>query len=292
MKLRRRAVPALLLALAAPAAWLPAPEAQAARVSESARHRTLIRRAELKRNPFLGTAAELELRTLLESSGSTLRASRYLMITHRDDRTLVLLRGTAPATPAALLLDGGQALLLPAEAASPIALPMASVRAGDLSHLGFLRVNLRLQHEIRLVRPEPLGETDCWYLELESQREDLPFRRVRYWMERESLRPLRLDYADAEGRLLKSVRILEWQELPIGEAPLRMEILDAAAPGERTLVRLSGPERVPTRDAVFDEGALLHLREWAKRHVGERSPEALSFVQELLARAEEGREGP
>ena len=259
---------------------------RAAEVPESARHAAVLRRAELKRNPFLGTAVELDLRTVERRSQRELRRATYLIITHRTDRTLVLPRGAEAGAQGAMLLADAAYRMLPAGASRPIVLPMRSVLAGDLAHLGFLRVNLRLDHELEQAREDSLDGRPCWSLQLSSERPDLPFRRVRYWIETESLRPLRLEYRDEGDALVKTVDFLDWQDLSIGEAPLSMEIRDAARPDELTRVRLSRPERVPTRDLRFDDAALHALREWAERRAAAAAPQAREFVELLLARAE------
>ncbi len=225
---------------------------------------TILRRADLVRNPFLGTALDIDLSVVSRASGRELRSSRYTMLTHRSDRTLILMHQRDRTAPGALLIaDDTYWLLLP-NAEWPVELALRHVVAGDLSHVGFLRVNLRVRYEPRYDGEETLGDVPCWRLELEPKSETAPFGRVRYWVAQHGFLPIRIEYYAESGELLKTVRFTSYQD-SLGPRPARIEIEDTGRPGERTTLTLGRPRGVKTLKLNFDLDDLAALREAARR---------------------------
>ena len=229
----------------------------------------VLRRAELVRNPFVGTAIEVDLTVVSRDTGRTLRASRDLLLTQRGERALMLLGTKRAVAPGALLFaDDTYWLLLP-HAADPVELAMVHVVAGELSHVGFLRVDLRSRYRPREAVAEELDGVPCWRLELEPRRQPAPFGRVRYWIARDRLLPLRIDFHDAAGVRLKIARFTAYRDSGFGPRPARIEIEDTHRPGERATLVLGSPRPVPTAKLDFDVPALLALREAARRLAAE-----------------------
>lgn len=253
--MRRMLVVGLSCVLAA-AAWAAAERPKAA---------TVLRRADLVRNPYLGTALDVDLSVVSAETGRELRRSRYTLLTHRDDRTLVLMHQTDRTSPGALLIaDDTYWLLLP-HAERPVELAFRHVVAGDLSHAGFLRVNLRVRYEPRHDGEETLGGVPCWRLELAPTSAPAPFGRVRYWVAQDGFLPLRIEFYGESGELLKTARFTRYQDTGVGRRPARIEIEDARRPDERATLTLSPPRGVETSKLEFDVDDLMALREAARR---------------------------
>lgn len=236
-------------------------------IAEPPTTETVFRRAELVRNPSLGTALDLDLSVVSRATGGMLRRARYTMLTHRLDRTLLLMPTDDPAAPGALLIaDDTYWLLLP-QAEGPVELALRHVVAGDLSHAGFLRVNLRLRYEPQLDGEETLGDVPCWRLELKpgsgADPGAIPFGRVRYWVAQEGYLPIRIEFYDHGGDLLKTVRFTRYQDTGMGRRPERIEIEDARRPDELAILLLGQPRGVPTSRLQFDVEDLVALRRLA-----------------------------
>jgi hypothetical protein len=247
---------------------------------------TILRRADLVRNPYLGTSVEIDLSVVSRKSGEKLRGSRFTLLTHRLDRTLLLMPQQEGPPGAALVADDSYWLLLPA-AAKPVKLPFGQVVAGDLSHAGFLRVNLRLRYRPRLDGEESLGGVPCWRLDLEPRDDTAPFGRVRYWVAREGFRPLRLEFYSRDERLLKTARFVRYQDTSFGWRPADIEIEDAGRPEELATLTLSGLRGAPTSKLAFDLDDLAALRE-AGQSLAPRDGEPVGgrkLVQALLIAA-------
>ena len=230
---------------------------------------TILRRAELVRNPYLGIAVEVDLAVASRQSGRELRRSQLTLLTHRHDRSLVLIHGTERAAPAALLIaDDSYWLLLP-DAARPVELALRHVLAGDLSHAGFLRVNLRVRYTARYDGDETLGDVPCWRLELRPKEATAPFARVRYWVAQHGFLPVRIDYYGAAEELLKSARFTSYLDTSLGRRPERIEIEDSRRRRERATLTLSRPQRVSTSKLRFSVDDLVVLRDAAQSFAGE-----------------------
>lgn len=226
---------------------------------------TILRRAELVRSPPLGIAVVVELQVLSARSGRELRAQRSLLITHRSGRSLLAVEPRPGEVGGALgIADDVYSLLFPGSDL-PVDLALRHVVAGDLSHLGFLRVDLRRRFTARFAGEEVRDGRVCWRLELEAgpgeSRGSLPFRRVRYWVAREGFLPVRLEFYGEGNAALKTVRFVTHRRTGLGLRPARLEILDEGRPGERTILTLSSPRGVPTSVLAFDGHDLLALRD-------------------------------
>jgi hypothetical protein len=226
---------------------------------------TILRRADLVRNPYVGTALDIDLSVVSLATLRELRGSRYTMLTHRNDRTLILMPQRDRTAPAALLIaDDIYWLLLP-QAERPVELALRHVVAGDLSQAGFLRVNLRTRYEPHYDGEETLGDVPCWRLELEPKSEPAPFGRVRYWVAQRSFLPIRIEYYSEAGELLKTARFTAYQDTGMGPRPARIEIDDTRRPRERTRLTLAKPRGVKTSNLDFDVDDLMALRRAARR---------------------------
>jgi len=225
---------------------------------------TILRRAELERNSWLDVAVDVDLQVVARATRRELRRSRFLMLTHRMDRTIMVLERQDPAEAGALLIrDDTYSMLLP-RSQQPIELPLGRVVAGDLSHAGFLRVNLRIRYLPRLVGETTLDGSSCWELELTPLGDAAPFGRVRYWVTKDDGLPRRIEYFSPEGRRLKTVRFLEHRDIGLGFAPARLEIEDDDRPEETALLTLAPPERLDTYMLAFDRHDLELAREVAR----------------------------
>ena len=246
---------------------------------------TIMRRAELARNPFLGVAVDVDLKVVSRESGRELRSSHYLLITHRADRTLLLMHTPDPSAPGALLIaDDTYWLLLP-KAIRPVELAMSHVVAGDLSHAGFLRVNLRIRYEPCRVDEATVDGVACWVLELAPKELPIPFDRVRYWVGKDGLMPVRIEYYGPTGALLKTARFRSYRDTGMGFAPETIEIEDSLREHETAILTLSAPTRIDTFMLRFDVGELFLLRDLA-RHLGAgRSLAAEPLIDALRAAA-------
>lgn len=245
---------------------------------------TILRRADLVRNPYLGIVLDIDLSVVSRASGRELRNARYLMLTRRGDRTLLLMpQGDRTAPGALLLADDTYWLLLP-HAERPVELAFRHVVSGDLSHAGFLRVNLWVRYEPRFDGEESLDEVPCWRLELAPKSQPAPFGRVRYWVAQGGYLPIRIEFYSETGELLKTARFTRYQDTAVGLRPQRIEIEDTRRPGERATLTLSQPQGVPTSELDFDLDDLLALRDAARRP-GDESEAPLSGRQLVRALA-------
>jgi len=239
--------------------------AASAAASERPDAAVILRRADLVRNPYVGTALDIELSVVSRESGSELRRSHYTMLTHRSDRTLLLMPQEDRTAPGALLIANDSYWLLLPRAERPVELALRHVVAGDLSHAGFLRVNLRVRYEPRHDGEEMIGGAPCWRLELEPKGTPAPFARVRYWVAQRGDLPIRIEYYGEAGELLKTARFTGYQDTGAGPRPARIEIEDTRRPRERTTLSLGRPRGVSTSTLDFDLDDLSALRDAARR---------------------------
>lgn len=225
---------------------------------------TLLRRADLVRNPFLGTSTDIEVSVVDRTTGRPLRRGKFHMLTRKGGQTLLLISQQGWASAGGLLIaDDTYWLLLP-EAEAPVALPFGQVVAGEISHAGFLRLDLRLHYQPRVDGEEVLGEMPCWRLELLPKSTKAFFSRIRYWVAKDNQLPIRLEFYAAE-KLLKTAHFVRYQDTGWGPRPAEIEIEDQLRPGEKTSLILGKPRGAKTSGLDFDVEDLIALRNAAHR---------------------------
>ena len=175
---------------------------------------------------------------------------------------------SAPGT--LLIADDTYWLLLP-HTERPVELALRHVVAGELSHAGFLRVNLRVRYEPRHDGEETVGGVPCWRLELEPKSESAPFGRVRYWVAQRGFLPIRIEYYSEAGKLLKTARFTSYQNTGVGPRPARRGSRSTTPgaqarqrPRETTMLTLGTPRGVKTSNLEFDLDDLAALRDAAR----------------------------
>ena len=249
---------------------------------------TILRRADQVLNPFTGVAIDFELQAVDRESGREWRRTHYRMLTHRNGQTLLLAPGAETSPPGAALIADGAYWLLPPKADRPAKLALRHVVSGDLSHAGFLRLNLRLGYTPREDGEETVEGTRCWRLELRP-RDAAPFPRIRYWVAQDGFRPIRIEFYDGGEAPLKTVRIPRYQATGRGPRPERIEIEDRGRPRELAVLQLGKPSFVRTSDLAFDPDDLLALRD-AARDPADAEPAKLVEALKRAARQRLDRE--
>lgn len=82
----------------------------------------------------------------------------------------------------------------------------------------------RITGEERLDHPD-FGLVDCYLLEAEAKRPEAPYGRIKMWIEKEELKPLRFDYFAKSGLLFKRMILKDFNQLAGDLRPrvMRME---------------------------------------------------------------------
>lgn len=145
--------------------------------------------------------------TAHRDDGST-RTYRMRMLKKGDDRFRLFFLDPATSRGQEILRRGDNAwLYMPNIKRSVRMANRDSFQGGDFNNADVMRVNYTADYEATLVE-EP-GSDDTWLLELKAKTPDASYDRVRLWMSRADLMPVKGEYYSASGKMLRSAEFSE-----------------------------------------------------------------------------------
>jgi outer membrane lipoprotein-sorting protein len=238
--------------------------------------------AERARNPDLDYAVDFRLDVADPGSAWKSRSAAYTMIAQGKDRSLVLMREPAAFHPGVLLIaDGGFWLLLP-RSSLPIQLSPRQVLGGDIASGDIARGNLERHYDVRLDGEEPCGTETCFRLELARRGTLGTYSRIRAWIAKEGYFPRRFAHYGETGALLNTATYGDWREGPLGLRPMRIEVRDAARPGETSTLTFSNLRPIDASGLPLSRHDLVIYRDAALAKLAEDGLQV--EAEELLAR--------
>jgi outer membrane lipoprotein-sorting protein len=178
----------------------------------------------------------------------------YRILSKGNDKTLV--QTTAPAidrNQILLMRDHDLWAFLP-NLSQPIRLPLSQRLTGQVANGDLARANFVGDYEPTLLRDETIGDESHHVLQLDAVDQWVTYRRVLYWVNAKSGRPLKAEFYAVSGRLLKTCRYLEYQAMGGETRPTRLVIEDALRAGNQSVMVYSAmslrelPDKIFTKD--------------------------------------------
>ncbi|MFX0137265.1 MAG: outer membrane lipoprotein-sorting protein [Candidatus Hodarchaeota archaeon] len=74
---------------------------------------------------------------------------------------------------------------------------------GDFSHGDLMRINLPKDYNATLLRIETYKEKECYVLELKAKDRTISYDKIKYWIRKNDLFPVRQEFYTLSGKLLK-----------------------------------------------------------------------------------------
>jgi len=188
-------------------------------------------------------------------------------------RTNSLVRYTAPPTDAGkkLLLMGQNMWIYIPGTRRAIRISAQQQLLGQVSNADVARVVFSIDYEPETtpdatsngmpngVKAEQFEGTDVYLLTLKAKDQGSPYQRIELRVAQADLHPLEARFFALSGRLMKSVRYQDYQEVEGKARPMQLEVVDAVKEGERTLMRYSQFRVVDTPETWFQPDFLPRL---------------------------------
>lgn len=131
---------------------------------------------------------------------------------------------------------------------------------GEVSHADVMRVNFEGDYLPVLVGDDQAEGLACHLLELLGAVEGVTYHRIRYWVERETFRPVKAEFYTITGLLLKTARYTRYRQILDAFRPTEIQISDAVRAGALSRMIYSKLRREPLRDEIFHPTYLKYLR--------------------------------
>lgn len=223
-----------------------------AEAPDAAAVREMLARADRIRFPAEAFQVDVVITTSAPDSDPEERS--YRILSKGNDKTLV--QTTAPA------LDRNQILLmrdhdlwafLP-NLTQPIRLPLSQRLTGQVANGDLARANFVGDYEPSLLRDDKIDEDSYHVLQLDAVDQWVTYRKVLFWVNAKSGRPLKAEFYAVSGRLLKTCHYLEFKSMGGAVRPTRLVIEDALREGNRSVLEYSAmslrdlPDKIFTKD--------------------------------------------
>ena len=225
----------------------------------------ILRRAEEIRSPETDYAVDLTIKVVNPNSSWKERIARYTMIAHGKDYSFILMREPKYFYPGTLLIMRGLYWMLFPRSDKPIQLSQQHILNGDVSNGDLARGNLLKNYEPRLDGEERIEGRSCWRFELARVNSIAHYPRIRCWIQKKKLRPVKFEYFGKTGKLLKSAYYTEYRQGALGVRPMTIEVETHSRPDDKTTLTFSNLRPVDASRAEFTVPGLIAFRDAARR---------------------------
>jgi len=231
---------------------LAIPSAASAIESDATAVRDMLVRADRIRFPAEAFQVDVVITTSAPDNDPEERS--YRILSKGNDKTLV--QTTAPAVDRnqiLLMRDHDLWAFLP-NLTQPIRLPLSQRLTGQVANGDLARANFVGDYEPTLLREDKVDDDSYNVLQLDAVDQWVTYRKVLFWVNAKSGRPLKAEFYAVSGRLLKTCHYLEYKSMGGAVRPTRLVIEDALRTGNRSVLEYSSmslrdlPDKIFTKD--------------------------------------------
>lgn len=194
----------------------------------------LLQRADAIRFPRENFETRLTVTNYEEGEAREVR--EYQVLSRGNENTIVLTEEPASERGQALLMRGRDLWIFMPTVSQPVRLSLSQRLTGQVANGDLARANFAGDYHATLAGSDSVDGTDCWVLELTAADRGVTYARVKYWVEKETARPVKAEFYAVSGRLLKTARYDNFQELAGKVRPTRLVIEDAVKEGEYSVL--------------------------------------------------------
>jgi hypothetical protein len=177
-----------------------------------------------------------------------------------------LVRYTAPPRDAGkiILLGTGSLWFYDPTSKASVRISPQQRLIGQAADGDVLTVNLSRDYSPKIVGRETIQDSartphDCWHIELSASTDEAIYRRVEYWVEQSTSRPIKGKFYSDSGRLLKVAYYGRYQSELGSVRPTETILIDAVDTGLVTTIRYANFRETETPDFWFQREFLPRL---------------------------------
>lgn len=219
---------------------------------------TIVQKADEVRNPAPSYVMDVEI--TVERPGEPPTTARYVVST--KNRVKSLIKFTSPATEKgkAMLMVNHDMWFYTPTVSRPIRISPLQRLIGQVSNADVARTNYSGGYVATLVGSSRLDGRDCHVLDLQAKDDKVSYHRIRYWVEKETYRPVKAEFYALSDLLLKTAYFRDLGMVHGMLRPRELLIRDPTKRGHFSLIRYSNSRIVTLSDGLFRREALRSLR--------------------------------
>jgi outer membrane lipoprotein-sorting protein len=181
---------------------------------------------------------------------------------HVKDSSKSLVKFTAPPASKgrALLMSGDNLWIYIPGSRGALRISPQQRLLGQIAYGDVARVVYNLDYQVEQVEEETLEGTRALRLDLKAKSRGAAHDRIRLWVARQTLRPIKAEFLALSGKLLKVGYYKGYRQVLDEERPMILEVHDAIRKGEYSVLEYAEMRREDTPEIFFQRTYLEHVR--------------------------------
>lgn len=184
---------------------------------------------------------------------------RYQVLSKGNENSIVMITEPASERGQAILMKGRDLWIFMPSVSQPIRLSLSQRLTGQVANGDIARANFTGDYHPQLLRTESIDKEDYYVLELTGADRSVTYQKVLLWVNQSSFRPYKAEFYSVSGRLLKTSRYENFDNI-LGEMrPTRLIMEDALKSGEVSVLDYSDMKLRDLPDKIFTKDYLKRL---------------------------------
>ena len=214
---------------------------------------TILKRVDELRNPLVNFSLDLQL---VSYQNDRAESSEFRIYGQGSDKSLVeFVSPAAEKGKFLLMLRDAMWIYLP-DTSRPVRISPLQRLMGEASNGDVARTNYSVDYSVPSMTEEETNGTSAYVLELQAKDPNLSYSRVRLWVAKKDLSPIKADYYVSSGKLMKTLVFQAFGTVNGIRMATGVEILDDVRPGRRTVMTYSKLETKRFPEKMFQASYL------------------------------------
>ena len=218
----------------------------------------IIKEADKARGP--GDSFSFELKVTSQKPDRKDQIFKFEVLVKGIDKSLVKFTYPKRDKGKVMLMVGNNLWIYIPTSRNPIRISQQQRLIGQVSNGDVARTNFAGDYIPRLLREEELEGKLSYVLELKAKTKEVTYHRIIYWVQKDTLNPLKSEFYTISGKLLKTAYYQGYKKILGRERVTRLVIVDNLRKGQSSIMEYSNMEIKDFPDRIFQKSYLKHLR--------------------------------
>lgn len=190
--------------------------------------------------------------TIASYSGESKKSENGYKVYVQDlDHSLVEFKSPASEKGKSLLMVEEDLWVYLPSVKKPVRIPLAQRLVGDVSNGDMARANLAQDYTATLAGEEKVDGQDAYVLDLVANSANKTYNKIKYWVAKQSYRPLKAEYFTVSGKSLKTCSFEDFRSEGGTVRPMRLVFQDALDSSKRSILQFQRIEKKSLDQAMF-----------------------------------------
>lgn len=219
--------------------------------------REIVARADAVRFP--DESFQVDVNVESTSGGTALEPRVYRISSKGNENTIVQTLAPAIERGQNMLMRARELWIFMPSVSQPVRLSLSQRLTGQVANGDLARANFAGDYTPTLVGSETIDGVEHHVLELVAARRGVTYPKVKYWVRKSNLHPLKAEFHSVSGRLLKTCSYEDFEKLGDRVRPTKLVMTDALKPADVSVMRYSNLRRVELPDRFFTKDYMKRL---------------------------------